>query len=118
MSASQFLRGHGWRMRGGGYEHPRLPDVVNDPEVALLQQARWLELGAHEGGFTCADAERGARLMASAVSRLRDERDAALRAYDAEVIGRRDEVTRLHGEIDELNAAVEYLREKTRAQRQ
>lgn len=44
--------------------------------------------------------------MSAVETRLRAERNAALRAYDAEVIGRRDEVTRLHGEIAKLRAEI------------
>jgi hypothetical protein len=51
------------------------------------------------GGYTCAEAEQGTEVMAAGVSRLRAERNAALRAYDAEVTGRRDEVTRLLTEL-------------------
>lgn len=42
MSASAFLRVHGWKMRRGGWEHPRLPDANHDVGSALLQQAIWL----------------------------------------------------------------------------
>jgi hypothetical protein len=54
---------------------------------------------AAHGGYTCAEAEQGTEVMAAGVSRLREERNAALRAYDAEVTGRRDEVTRLLTEL-------------------
>lgn len=54
---------------------------------------------SHDGGFTCAQVDKGSQDMADSIMRLRKERDAALRAYDAEVIGRRDEVTRLHAEL-------------------
>lgn len=56
------------------------------------------------GGFTCEQAELGAQHMAGAIVRLRDQRNAFRRAYDAEVIGRRDEVTRLHAELGKLRA--------------
>lgn len=56
------------------------------------------------GGFTCEQAEAGAQHMAGAVVRLRDQRNAFRRAYDAEVTGRRDEVTRLHRELAALRA--------------
>ena len=36
--------------------------------------------------------------------KLRAQRDAALRAYDAEVIARRDEVSRLHEELGSVRA--------------
>lgn len=58
----------------------------------------------HAGGFTCAQVDEGSQHLADAVCRLRAERNAALRAYDAEVIGRRAEVTRLHAELGKLRA--------------
>jgi HAMP domain-containing protein len=45
-----------------------------------------------------------AQRKASTIARLRAELDAALRAYDAEVIGRRDEVTALQAELGRLRA--------------
>jgi hypothetical protein len=62
------------------------------------------------GGFTCAEADEGAQHMAASITRLRAERNAALRAYDAEVIGRREEVTRLLEELGRARAEVARLR--------
>lgn len=42
MSVTAFLRWHGWKARGDGWEHPRLPDIIHDADAALLQQAQWL----------------------------------------------------------------------------
>lgn len=66
-------------------------------------------MSAIHGGFTCEQAERGAQHMAASIMRLRAERNAALRAYDAEVIGRRDEVTALHAELGRLRAELARL---------
>lgn len=43
MSASDFLRRHGWQMRANHWEHPKFPDVLHHVEQALLQQGEWLE---------------------------------------------------------------------------
>jgi hypothetical protein len=58
----------------------------------------------HAGGFSCAQVDEGSQDMAASIVRLRDELGAALRAYDAEVLGRREEVTRLHAELGKLRA--------------
>jgi len=42
VSASQFLRAHGWKARGYGWEHRRMPDAIHETSAALLQQAQWL----------------------------------------------------------------------------
>jgi hypothetical protein len=63
-------------------------------------------MSKHDGGFTCAEVDAGSQHMAAVISRLRVERTAALRAYDAEVIGRREEVTRLHAELGQLRARI------------
>jgi hypothetical protein len=43
MSASDFLRRHGWQMRANHWEHPRFPDVLHHVQSALLQTGMWLE---------------------------------------------------------------------------
>ncbi len=52
----------------------------------------------HDGGFTCAEVDAGTQHMAAAVSRLREERDAA-----------RDEVSRLLGELGQLRVKLQWL---------
>lgn len=42
--------------------------------------------------------------------RMKAERDKALAAYDAEVIGRREEVAKLHAELGKLRAENEHLK--------
>lgn len=53
--------------------------------------------------------DRQDTFLSGALARLTAERDEALRAYDTEVIGRREEVTRCHGEMGKLRAEVARL---------
>jgi hypothetical protein len=43
MSASDFLRRHGWQMRANHWEHPKFPDILHSFQSALLQTGMWLE---------------------------------------------------------------------------
>ena len=50
MSATEFLRRHGWKMGQDLWWHDRLPSAGHHIQSALLQQAQWLEAKAADYG--------------------------------------------------------------------
>ncbi len=58
MSASDFLRRHGWQMRANHWEHPKFPDVLHSQGTAVkltLPEARYVCGCGHvfHGPFMC-----------------------------------------------------------------